>query len=77
MAFLMVHLQKVSVARETKMNPSNLAKILGPTIVGYSSMDAQPEEIMGELGVQVGNCETTNHFNFYTGPDHGEVDRDR
>ena len=28
MAFLMVHLQKVSMARETKMNPSNLAKIL-------------------------------------------------
>lgn len=32
------------------MNLSNLAKILGPTIIGYSSMEALPEEIMKEVG---------------------------
>ena len=31
------------------MNQSNLAKILGPTVIGYSSMEALPEEIMKEV----------------------------
>ena len=34
------------------MSVSNLAKILGPTIVGYSTADPQPEEIMREVEVQ-------------------------
>ena len=41
---------QVAAAKETKMNLSNLAKILGPTIIGYSSMEALPEEIMKEVG---------------------------
>ena len=34
------------------MSVSNLSKILGPTIVGYSTADPQPEEIMREVGAQ-------------------------
>lgn len=52
MAFLMLHFQKVAAAKETKMSQSNLAKILGPTVIGYSSLEASPEEIMREVGVQ-------------------------
>eukprot|EP00092_Neocalanus_flemingeri_P040430 GFUD01044031.1.p1 GENE.GFUD01044031.1~~GFUD01044031.1.p1 ORF type:complete len:697 (-),score=180.39 GFUD01044031.1:226-2316(-) len=52
MAFMMLHLQKVSESHETKMSVSNLAKILGPTIVGYSTADPQPEEILREVEVQ-------------------------
>jgi len=52
LAFVMLHLQKVSDSKETKMSVSNLSKILGPTIVGYSSADPQPEEIMHEVEVQ-------------------------
>ena len=40
---------QVAAAKETKMNQSNLAKILGPTVIGYSSMEALPEEIMKEV----------------------------
>jgi len=57
MAFIMLHLQKVTENKETKMTVSNLAKILGPTIVGYSSPDPQPEEIMQEVGVQAATME--------------------
>jgi len=57
LAFLMLHLQKVSLNKESKMNVSNLAKILGPTIVGYSSLDPQPEEIMREVGAQASTME--------------------
>lgn len=57
LAFFMLHLQKISESRETKMNVSNLAKILGPTIVGYSTADPQPEEIMREVEVQASTME--------------------
>ena len=40
---------QVAAAKETKMNLSNLAKILGPTIIGYSSIVALPEDIMKEV----------------------------
>ena len=40
---------QVAAAKETKMNLSNLAKILGPTIIGYSSVEALPEDIMKEV----------------------------
>ena len=53
----------MAAAKETKMNQSNLAKILGPTIIGYSSVEALPEEIMKEVGS--GNkfaiCNTCGH----------------
>jgi Rac GTPase-activating protein 1 len=56
MAFLMLHLQKVAAAKETKMTRSNLAKILGPTLIGYSSMEPEPE-IMREVGQQTATME--------------------
>jgi len=52
LAFILLHLQKVADSLETKMSVSNLSKILGPTIVGYSTADPQPEEIMREVGAQ-------------------------
>ena len=39
------------------MPVSNLAKVLGPTIVGYSSQDLQPEELMREIAVQASTLE--------------------
>ncbi|XP_054713015.1 rac GTPase-activating protein 1-like [Uloborus diversus] len=37
LAFLVLHLQRVAETAETKMPVENLARIFGPTIVGYSS----------------------------------------
>jgi Rac GTPase-activating protein 1 len=39
LAFLILHLQRVSSSPECKMPISNLAKIFGPTLVGYSSQE--------------------------------------
>ena len=39
------------------MSVSNLAKVLGPTIVGYSSSDLPAEELMREIGVQASTME--------------------
>lgn len=39
LAFLMLHLQRVSSSSECKMPISNLAKVFGPTLVSYSSQD--------------------------------------
>ena len=57
LAFLILHLQKVSESKETKMNVSNLAKVLGPTIVGYSSADLPAEDLMREIAVQASTME--------------------
>jgi len=77
MAFIMLHLQKVAAAKETKMNLSNLAKILGPTIIGYSSIEALPEDIMKEVGVQAATMEKlmsidSDYWNTFLGKDEGE-----
>ncbi|CAL1674624.1 unnamed protein product [Lasius platythorax] len=39
LAFLMLHLQRVSSSPECKMPISNLAKVFGPTLVGYTSKE--------------------------------------
>lgn len=39
LAFLMLHLQRVSSSPKCKMPISNLAKVFGPTLVGYSSQE--------------------------------------
>ncbi|EZA51336.1 hypothetical protein DMN91_002072 [Ooceraea biroi] len=39
LAFLILHLQRVSSSPECKMPISNLAKVFGPTLVGYSSQE--------------------------------------
>ncbi|XP_068633365.1 rac GTPase-activating protein 1 [Battus philenor] len=44
LAFLMLHLQKVAESPECEMGIENLAKIFGPTIVGYGMM-TQPAEM--------------------------------
>ena len=37
LAFLILHLQKVADSPDCMMPADNLAKVMGPTIVGYSS----------------------------------------
>eukprot|EP00092_Neocalanus_flemingeri_P021378 GFUD01023175.1.p1 GENE.GFUD01023175.1~~GFUD01023175.1.p1 ORF type:complete len:452 (+),score=112.89 GFUD01023175.1:66-1421(+) len=49
--FVITHLQKVMSNPENKMSKDNLAKILGPTVVGYSSGDPSPLEMIGETVV--------------------------
>ena len=39
------------------MSISNLAKVLGPTVVGYSSNDLPAEELMREIAVQASTME--------------------
>ena len=50
LAFLMLHLQKVAESPDCKMPVDNLAMVMGPTIVGYSSTD--PAAIMTETELQ-------------------------
>ncbi|CAH3180067.1 unnamed protein product, partial [Porites evermanni] len=48
LAFLMVHLQKVAHCTECRMSSSNLAKVFGPTLVGNSSTDIEPMQMLQE-----------------------------
>jgi len=50
LAFLILHLQRVADSPDCMMPADNLAKVMGPTIVGYSSSD--PMAIMSEAEVQ-------------------------
>jgi len=52
LAFLMQHLHSVASSRACKMPTSNLAKVFGPTVVGYSCPDPEPMQIMGETQKQ-------------------------
>ena len=52
LAFLCLHLEKVTSCHETKMPLSNLANILGPTVLGYSSVEPCPANILAETGMQ-------------------------
>jgi len=77
LAFMLLHLQKVADSLETKMSVSNLSKILGPTIVGYSTADPQPEEIMKEVGAQASTMEKlinidTDYWNTFLTGEAGE-----
>ena len=40
-----------TIRSRNKMSKENLAKILGPTVVGYSSVDPSPLEMIGETPV--------------------------
>ncbi len=44
-------LRRVAECRENKMSVSNLAKILGPTLVGYSS--SEPATMVAEVSAAV------------------------
>ncbi|KAK6617748.1 hypothetical protein RUM43_013976 [Polyplax serrata] len=52
LAFMMQHLQKVSQSPDCKMSKSNLAKVFGPTIVGYSRMEPARNEMYIETAQQ-------------------------
>lgn len=49
---------RVALCPDCKMPVSSLAKIFGPTIVGYSSMDPEPLTMLNETKKQaaVSNC---------------------
>ena len=51
LSFVLLHLRRVAEVVENKMTISNLSKILGPTIIGYSSPNLLPENIMPETGL--------------------------
>lgn len=42
----------VADCKATKMNTENLAKIFGPTVLGYSSADPDQHEIFAETMIQ-------------------------
>ncbi|XP_049777491.1 rac GTPase-activating protein 1 [Schistocerca cancellata] len=48
LAFMILHLQKVSECPECKMPASNLAKVFGPTLIGFSSQEPEPMAVMTE-----------------------------
>ncbi|NXF35866.1 RGAP1 protein, partial [Nyctibius bracteatus] len=46
LAFLMIHLQRVSQSPDTKMDVTNLAKVFGPTIVAHAVPDPDPMTLL-------------------------------
>jgi len=58
LAYLILHFQRIIQCLDNKMTTQNLAKILAPTIVGYSSKDPEPIAVMAELGVTTKCMET-------------------
>ncbi|OAD60257.1 Rac GTPase-activating protein 1 [Eufriesea mexicana] len=53
LAFLILHLQRVSSSPECKMPISNLAKVFGPTLVGYSCQKPTATSLLSETNNQV------------------------
>ncbi|BFZ01041.1 hypothetical protein BsWGS_04081 [Bradybaena similaris] len=66
LAFLVQHLQTVAATPSCKMPTSNLARVFGPTIVGYSSPEPQVHQMMTETRkqnqVMERLLEIPNHF---------------
>ncbi|KAL0274175.1 UNVERIFIED_CONTAM: hypothetical protein PYX00_006658 [Menopon gallinae] len=52
LAFMMQHLQRVAQSPVCKMPTKNLAKVFGPTIVGYSSMELGRNDMYAETSQQ-------------------------
>lgn len=52
LAYLMLHLHRVADVIENKMTISNLAKVFGPTVLGYSMRDPPSTQITEELKKQ-------------------------
>lgn len=71
LSFMILHLMRVSQSPATKMPAHNLAKVFGPTIVGYSSPEPEAMQMLNEpkkqadvlellmLGVEIGFWEAT------------------
>uniref|UniRef100_A0A8C3ADM9 Rac GTPase-activating protein 1 n=1 Tax=Cyclopterus lumpus TaxID=8103 RepID=A0A8C3ADM9_CYCLU len=57
LAFLVLHLQRVAVSLDTKMNISNLARVFGPTIVGHAVPNPDPMTILQDTKRQPGVVE--------------------
>lgn len=53
LAFLIGHLQKVAESPDCKMSKGNLARVFGPIIVGYSSVETSKIEISMERAQQI------------------------
>lgn len=53
LAFLILHLQRVSSTPECKMPISNLAKVFGPTLVGYSCQNPSATSMLTENKSQI------------------------
>jgi len=49
LAFMIMHFKRVSEVVENKMTITNLAKILSPTVIGYSSINLEPATMFLEL----------------------------
>lgn len=58
LAFLILHLQRVSSSPECKMPITNLAKVFGPTLVGYSCQKPSPTSLLSETSNQVAIVES-------------------
>nr|XP_014097656.1 rac GTPase-activating protein 1 [Bactrocera oleae]XP_014097657.1 rac GTPase-activating protein 1 [Bactrocera oleae]XP_036230973.1 rac GTPase-activating protein 1 [Bactrocera oleae] len=52
LAFLVLHFQRVAECREVLMPIDNIARVFGPTIVGYSSADPDRHAIFTEVYMQ-------------------------
>ncbi|XP_053966931.1 rac GTPase-activating protein 1 [Anastrepha ludens] len=52
LAFLILHFQRVAECREVLMPIDNIARVFGPTIVGYSSADPDRHAIFTEVYMQ-------------------------
>lgn len=52
LSFLIQHLQRVANCASTKMPISNLAKVFGPTVVGYSSAEPDNQAMFTETMIQ-------------------------
>jgi len=58
MAFVILHLQRVAEEPAVKMPASNLAKVFGPTIVGYSGPELDAQTMLKETKKQQAVLET-------------------
>jgi len=47
-AFVMLHLLRVSQTPECKMPVNNLCRVFGPTIIGHSTPDPEPMQLVNE-----------------------------
>ncbi|CAF0742186.1 unnamed protein product [Brachionus calyciflorus] len=52
LSFIILHLQRISETAECKMPASNLARVFGPSLVGNSSAQLPPAEIINEIRIQ-------------------------
>ncbi|KAF7994421.1 hypothetical protein HCN44_003893 [Aphidius gifuensis] len=58
LAFLILHLQRVSSTPECRMPISNLATVFGPTLVGYSSKEQSTISMLNETRTQASIVES-------------------